>query len=77
MRSRSEERVIPRGDYQECLEHAWVLAQLLERCTDFLPKDCQLCHSSRVELMQFSGWINRKIDAEHNVLAARQQWRPK
>ena len=71
---RSErESVTPRGAYQECLSHSLVMAHLLEQCVQFLPKDCELWHRSGVELSQFSGWINRKINADATRLEARRQ----
>jgi hypothetical protein len=62
MGSRSEDRVTPRGGYQESLAHALAMAHLLEHAVIFLPEGCDLWHRSSVELSQFSGWINRRLE---------------
>ena len=68
---KERERVTPLGSYQESLDHALTMAHLLEHVVMFLPKDCELSHRSRIELKQFSGWINRKIDADAHHIDAR------
>ena len=69
--SRQIESITPRGSYQECLEHALVLAHILERTLEVIPYDSELWHRGGVELQQFSGWIKHKIDAPAHVLTAR------
>lgn len=65
------DRICPQGPYQECLEHALVMAHLLEHATMFLPQDCELWHRSGVELSQFSSWIKLAIKSEETLLDAR------
>ena len=69
------ESITPRGSYQECLEHSWTLAQLLEQCVQFLPMDCEPWHRLRVELSQYNRWINHAINADATRLEARRQRR--
>ena len=69
------ESITPLGPYQECLEHSWTLAHLLEQCVQFLPMDSELWHRSGVELQQFSQWINHAINADATRLEARRQRR--
>jgi len=67
----TSDRVIPRGNYQECLEHALTMAHLLEQVTMFLPMDSELWHRSGVELQQFSGWINHRLNMDQFRVEAR------
>jgi len=69
--SRQIESITPRGSYQECLEHALVLAHILERTLEVIPADSELWHRGGVELGQFSGWITKKINAPAHLLNAR------
>jgi hypothetical protein len=57
-----DERVVPRGSYQEALEHSLALATLLEHAVMFLPNGCDLWHRSSVELSQYSEWIDTKLN---------------
>jgi hypothetical protein len=72
---KDSERITPQGAYQESLEHALTMAHLLEHAVMFLPKDCELWHRSGVELTQFGGWINQKINAAAHQLESRRHHR--
>jgi hypothetical protein len=71
--SKHTESLTPANDYQACLEHALTMAHILEHATMFLPMDCELWHRAGVELGQFSGWINRVIQADATRLDARRK----
>ena len=69
----NSDRILPNGSYQECLEHALTMAHILELAVLFMPKDCELWDRAGVELSQFSGWINTKINADEHRLQARRR----
>jgi len=70
-----EDHITPRGDYQECVAHALVMAHILENAVMFMPQDSELWHRSSVELSQFSGWINARIDDGSRFAARQNIWR--
>ena len=66
---------MPRGDYQACVEHALAMAHLLEYAVMFMPEGSELWNRSSVELSQFSGWINARIDDGSRFAARQNIWR--